>query len=59
MSREKEPTSGGPDGVRRASKGAPEKRRDGRGRRWGRIHSMLAEEMRSNSKWETQRRPVL
>lgn len=32
MSKEKEPASGGPEGARRASGGAPEEWRDGRGR---------------------------
>ena len=32
MSKEKEPTSGVPEGARRATGGAPEERRDGRGR---------------------------
>ena len=32
MSKEKESASGGPEGARRASGGAPEERRDGRGR---------------------------
>jgi len=32
MSKEKESASGGPEGARRASEGAPEGRRDGRGR---------------------------
>jgi transposase len=32
MSKEKEPASGGPEGARRASGGALEERRDGRGR---------------------------
>jgi transposase-like protein len=32
MSKEKEPASGAPEGVRRATGGAPEERRDGRGR---------------------------
>src|SRR5208283_391486 len=32
MSKERESASGGPEGVRRASGGAPEERRDGRGR---------------------------
>lgn len=32
MSKEKEPASGAPEGARRATGGAPEERRDGRGR---------------------------
>jgi len=32
MSKERESASGGPEGARRASGGAPEERRDGRGR---------------------------
>jgi len=32
MSKEREPASGGPEGARRANEGAPEERRDGRGR---------------------------
>jgi len=32
MSKEREPASGGPEGARRATGGAPEERRDGRGR---------------------------
>ena len=32
MSKEREPASGGSEGARRASEGAPEERRDGRGR---------------------------
>ncbi len=32
MSKEREPASGSPEGMRRASGGAPEERRDGRGR---------------------------
>ena len=32
MSKEREPASGAPQGARRATGGAPEERRDGRGR---------------------------
>ena len=32
LSKEKEPASGAPEGARRATGGAPEERRDGRGR---------------------------
>src|SRR5258708_36626463 len=32
MSKEREPASGAPEGARRATGGAPEERRDGRGR---------------------------
>ena len=35
MSKEKEPASGAPEGARRATAGAPEERRDGRGRWFG------------------------
>jgi Transposase len=41
MSREREPASGAPEGARRATGGAPEERRDGRGR-WSAKRKMAA-----------------
>jgi Transposase len=41
MSKEREPGLGGPEGARRATGGAPEERRDGRGR-WSAKRKMAA-----------------